>query len=1176
MALIRPTLPIAAPFLRPAGWALALGGVAAATVAQEAPPPTSRAVEATWSALPFSDGLADRPLANFRLRLNARVNGPAALVWGEAAAEHAALPPGEIGLDALFEQRPGSARRVEIRVGESALPVAEQPTGPFPTFAGENLPPLSWAGDFTVAAHFETTEGGTLIARCAPEGKWTPNAKALFLREGRLVYDIGWLGALTGGGKLNDGKPHRVILRVCQGVATLTVDGKSAGQRAEFTRPDNPGEVIKIGQAASDFGHAFRGGALHQVLAWDRALEGAEWEALLRGAWGEVNTPSLAWAPPPAEETFAGHGHPGVPLRLRLEGAVTVHQAEVQALEEADHAHLARPPSPAVLAQGQALYESLCVTCHGTPAHEGSLPTALKFHAGIFRNGSDPYRMVQTLAKGYGQMIPLPHYTPAQAYAVAHYIRETYVRPNNPAQYQPVDEAYLARLPRGLTPLPAATPAEERRPPYERMDFGPALFWTYQVDPGTKVPNANLAQKGLAIRLDEGPGGISRGRAWMVYDLDTLRLAAGWTGRFVDWRGIAFDGSHGTHLSLGEAPVFALPPGPGWANPETGDWTDPRPRSRDGRPYGPLARSWAQYRALHRAGEQVAIEYTVGARTVIETPGQVEYGKALAFNRILHVGPGEVPARMRAAPTDGFVVHVTGDATVAAENGFQVVTFAAGPTARVARVSVLRAADAETLAPLLTRPVTDPATLRLGHAPAEGEVTTRGERGAAGGAFAVDTLTLPRAEDLPSRSWMRLGGFDFDPPRPDRAFVCTWNGEVWRVDGVTGELAELRWRRLASGLFQPLGLKVLGGVVHVACRDQIVRLRDRNGDEVTDTLECFNNDHQVTEHFHEFAMGLQADAQGNLYYAKSARHALPALIPHHGTLLRVSADGGRTDILATGFRAANGVCLNPDGTFFVTDQEGHWTPKNRINRVREGGFYGNMFGFHDVVDSADAAMEPPLCWITNEFDRSPSELLWVPADSAWGPLRGTLLNLSYGYGRVYTVPFEEVGGRAQGGMCALPIPDLPTGIHRGRFHPENGQLYVAGMFAWGSSRLVEGGFHRIRYLGETPALVPVGLQARRDDLTITFSDPLHPDSARAERALVKVWDLLRSAKYGSKHLNERALPVASSTLSTDGRTLVLGLPGLAPTWGMAVELRLLDASGREARRVIHNSVHALP
>ena len=146
-------------------------------------------------------------------------------------------------------------------------------------------------------------------------------------------------------------------------------------------------------------------------------------------------------------------------------------------------------------------------------------------------------------------------------------------------------------------------------------------------------------------------------------------------------------------------------------------------------------------------------------------------------------------------------------------------------------------------------------------------------------------------------------------------------------------------------------MKFRGDDLFITCRDQLARLRDLNGDGETDFFECFNNDHQVTEHFHEFAMGLQTDAAGNFYYAKSGRHALDPVVPHHGTLLRVSADGSRTDILATGFRAANGVCLNEDGTFFVTDQEGFWTPKNRINRVKTGGFYGNMFGYTDVTDT---------------------------------------------------------------------------------------------------------------------------------------------------------------------------------------------------------------------------------
>ena len=336
---------------------------------------------------------------------------------------------------------------------------------------------------------------------------------------------------------------------------------------------------------------------------------------------------------------------------------------------------------------------------------------------------------------------------------------------------------------------------------------------------------------------------------------------------------------------------------------------------------------------------------------------------------------------------------------------------------------------------------------------------------------------------------------------------------MWIVEGQPGK-ADLRWQRIATGLFQPLGLKIVDDKIHLICRDQLAVLHDLNGDGETDFYECLNNDHQVTEHFHEFAMGLQTDADGNFYYAKSGRHALKAVVPHHGTLLRVSRDGAKTDILATGFRAANGVCLNPDGSFVVTDQEGFWNPQNRINWVTldpsgKPKFYGNMFGYTDVTDSSDSAMEPPLCWITNAFDRSPAELLWVTSDR-WGPLKGSLLNLSYGDGKVFVVPHERVGGVMQGGMIELPLPPFPTGVMRGRFHPSDGQLYLCGLFAWAGSAIHPGGLYRLRATGQ-PMHLPVGLHATKSGLKLTFTEPLDRASLDAKNVQIKTWSLKRTA-----------------------------------------------------------------
>jgi hypothetical protein len=435
-------------------------------------------------------------------------------------------------------------------------------------------------------------------------------------------------------------------------------------------------------------------------------------------------------------------------------------------------------------------------------------------------------------------------------------------------------------------------------------------------------------------------------------------------------------------------------------------------------------------------------------------------------------------------------------------------------------------------------------------------VTTTSVAGKDDAALVADDFSLPI--ENPFQSWMRPGGFDFTPDGK-AAIVAMWNGDVWRVDGVMDKApAKLTWRRIASGLFQPLGVKFHDGDLFVLCRDQLAKLVDLNADGETDFIECFNDDAQVTEHFHEFAMGLQTDAAGNFYYAKSGRHALDSVIPQHGTLLKVSADGSKTEILATGFRAANGVCLNDDGTFFVTDQEGFWTPKNRINRVKVGGFYGNMYGYTSVTDESDSAMEQPLVWITNDKDRSPAELIWVPKN-AWGNLGGSLLNLSYGTGRAFIVPHEGVNGQWQGAVCELPMPAFATGIMRGRFGSD-GALYTCGMFAWAGNATAPGGFHRIRR-GTLPAQVPLAVNAKKGTLSVTFSDLIDPTDCA-----MKVWSLRRTKNYGSKHYDEHELTIRGVKLSDDKRTVTFDIPDLAATW--CYELKI-------GGHVLHGTIHQL-
>ena len=300
--------------------------------------------------------------------------------------------------------------------------------------------------------------------------------------------------------------------------------------------------------------------------------------------------------------------------------------------KDIDHAGLLRELDADAFKRGEAIYGYLCVNCHGTKDQPGSLPTSLRFASGAFKNGCDPYRMYQTLTKGYGMMMPQTWMVPQQKYDVIHYLREAYLKPYNATQYAAVDAEYLAQLPPGA----GRGPPPENLEPWITMDYGPHLTATYEVG----SDQTNFAYKGIAVRLDPGPGGVSRGSHWMLYDHDTLRVAAAWSGRgFIDWDAILFNGRHAVHPRLVGQIHLANPTGPGWADPVSGSFEDPRLRGRDNRPYGPLPRVWAHYRGLYDFGNQAIVAYAVGDTELLETPGVETTPAAPVFTRTFHIGP---------------------------------------------------------------------------------------------------------------------------------------------------------------------------------------------------------------------------------------------------------------------------------------------------------------------------------------------------------------------------------------------------------------------------------------------------------------------------------------------------------------------------------------------------------
>lgn len=854
-----------------------------------------------------------------------------------------------------------------------------------------------------------------------------------------------------------------------------------------------------------------------------------------------------------------------------------------------DHAGLIASADREGYKRGERIFSSNCINCHGNEEVAGSIPLSTKFWEQELKYGSDAYSMYLNISRGIGTMPPQPTLTPQEKYDVISYIRQKYIKENPNEKYMASTPGYLKGLPKGTSRGPETKPYQ----PWADMDYGNFFINTYElVDEKTgparyhsprPVPypdenylKNNFAYKGIAVRLDGGEGGISKGKAWMIFDHDLMRVAGGWTGNgFIDWDGILLNDKHETYPRTIGKLHFETPVGPGWANPQTGSFEDPRFRARDGRAFGPLPKRWANYKGLYHHEDTVVISYSVGDADVLEKLGVEIQDRDTIFTRTLNVNPSRAMLKMRVAP-EGIGVQILGSgASLAIENGFTVLTV---QKSKAANIKLFIADTDEKGFAKLEMSKAIPEDLKKytkgNGKPHYPEVLKSAiTKGSDQGTFAVDQLTPPFENPWASR--MKLSGIDFLKDA-NKAVACTTEGDIWLVKGLTDSKDELTWQRIGSGLFQPLGIKVLDDKIYVICRDQLVLLRDLNGDNETDFYESFNHDHQVTDHFHEFAMGLQADNEGNLYYAKSGRHAREALIPQHGTLLKVSKDGSKTDIIATGFRAANGVCINPDGSFLVTDQQGFWNPMNRINWVSgKGNFYGNMWGYNPPKDSTRTGMKPPMVWLDMDFDRSPSELLWVDSEK-WGPLNGSLLSFSYGFGKIQMVPHGKVNGQMQGGVIDLPGIKFLTGVMRGRFNPDDGQLYACGMSAWGTNQMLRGGgLYRIRYTGK-PLTTPIDFKTSTKGIRLKFASKLDPEKAAEKKNFViNTWNLKRSSAYGSDRYDKKELKIQKATLSEDGQTIQLFLKDIEPVDVMTISYDISDIHGIPFKGTLQNTIHEL-
>ena len=427
--------------------------------------------------------------------------------------------------------------------------------------------------------------------------------------------------------------------------------------------------------------------------------------------------------------------------------------------------------------------------------------------------------------------------------------------------------------------------------------------------------------------------------------------------------------------------------------------------------------------------------------------------------------------------------------------------------------------------------------------------------------YAVDTITLP--EKNPWNALFFMGGHAF--LSDGSALLCTMQGDVWRVTGLGTETAV--WNRFAAGLHHPLGMVITDeDEIFIQCRDQLLRLHDLNEDGEADFHECFSRAFQTSAAGHDFICGLQRDAEGNFYTASGNQG-----------VVKISSDGKTADVIATGFRNPDGIGLYPDGTVTVPCSEGGWTPASMICAIRPtlklqqkpkeplisestSSLGIPHYGFRGPKKGQPPKL--PLVYLPRGVDNSSGGQVFVTS-SHWGPLKGRMIHLSFGMGAHFLLLRDEVRGLLQGAVVPLK-GDFLSGVHRGKFHPFDGQLYVSGMNGWGSYTEGDGCFQRVRYTGGKVQL-PVGFHVHENGILIEFTEPIEREIAEDIKShFAQCWNYRYSAAYGSPEFSPShpgvqghdPLTISSAHVMKNGRTLFLEIPDLQPVSQLHLRLHV--------------------
>ncbi len=401
----------------------------------------------------------------------------------------------------------------------------------------------------------------------------------------------------------------------------------------------------------------------------------------------------------------------------------------------------------------------------------------------------------------------------------------------------------------------------------------------------------------------------------------------------------------------------------------------------------------------------------------------------------------------------------------------------------------------------------------------------------------------------------KVGGLDFMDD--GSLVVSTWDpdGSVYLLQNIQAETTDrIKVKRIAKGLAEPLGLKVVDDNIYVLQKQELTQLIDHDGDDIIDEYRTLCNGWQASANFHEFAFGLVY--QDGYFYCTLATAINPGgastqpQIQDRGRAIRISKETGAFEFIAQGLRTPNGIGIGPDNEIFIADNQGDWLPSSKILHLKEGAFYGSRSV--DFPGTASLTEMQPVVWLPqDEIGNSPSQ----PAYLNVGPYQGQMIHGEVTHGGIKRTFVEKVAGQYQGCLFRF-TQGLEGGVNRLTWGPDDA-LYIGEVGNpgnWGHYGKFKYGLQRMAYNGNS-TFEMLAVRAKATGMEIEFTEPLQAGQGEnASDYLVQQWWYEPTINYGGPKKDLENLEILSITLSNDRKKAFLELTGMKP--GHVVYFRL--------------------